>query len=462
MPDIRRSHILEELNRHKSSVVHALARLNGLPSDDLARAEQATFERIAFLVSFILENQQLRDVYLSMLDLPMTWAEHPKMRKALSETRKLMRKSADAIEHAGLHKKRAYSMEKRRFDKWLVWSGSFSDLVAKVRQHLKDDVRESLPGKVVSDHEMIAHELARAERVLLGTGSTLVTDTISRFKLDALADLAGFGMRYAGCDAAQLLASVFLKCCPSGISELTLSRLSQLLVDPRLAGRRWSNASHIDAHEMELAVDDVCARLEAATTSRAQRLYFTSRLTTYFTMYGKERVRERLEALARQSCTRYEERIFRPLVEELAFNHGLFAMPEVQLAGDRPDIVMQEMDAWYVYELKQLGFGSGPKTEKKALSLLTEGMSKSHSYREKLSPMQGIQNDVYILLFVNGQASFVDDGTLSARHVIERDGISYQLQLVNVPLKTPTHRIRIPVSELCTRTRWGKSVQSPI
>jgi hypothetical protein len=64
------------------------------------------FERIAFLVSFILANQQLRDAYLSMLDLPGTWADQPNVRKALLETRGLISKAVDAIEHAGLRRKR--------------------------------------------------------------------------------------------------------------------------------------------------------------------------------------------------------------------------------------------------------------------------------------------------------------------------------------------------------------------
>jgi len=451
MPDIRRSHLLDELNRHKAAVVRALGRLSGLPADKLAPAEQTVFERIAFLVSFILANQQLRDAYLSMLDLPCTWADQPNVRRALFETRGLISKAVDAIEHAGLRRRRVYRIVQHTFEAWMMWTGSFSDLVGEVRKHLKEDARHSLPERLLNDYRGIVLELEWPERELLNAKQDDVPARCRRFKLDVLEDLVGFGMRYAGCAAAQLLACGYLKCCPSGLSQLAVSPLSRLLVETALRGRGWPK-KRIDAPEMELAVDDVCARLEAVTTSRAQRSYFTNRLTTFFTMYGKERIRQRLNDLARTRCTRYEERIFRPLVEELAFDHGLFALPEAQLSGDRPDIVMQDLDVWYVYELKQLGFGSGRKTEGKTLALLTEALSKSHSYREKLSQIRGIQNDVYILLFVNGQASFVDDDrVLGSRHVVERDGISYQLQLVNVPLDAPTH-IRVQVSKLDRRT----------
>jgi hypothetical protein len=334
----------------------------------------------------------------------------------------------------------------------MMWTGSFSGLVSKIRKHLKEDARHSLPERLLNDYQGIVRELEWPERELLNAKQDDIPARYRRFKLDVLEDLVGFGMRYAGCAAAQLLACGFLMCCPSGLSQLTVSPSSRFLVETELGGRDWSK-KRIDAPEMELAVDDVCARLEAATTSRAQRSYFTNRLTAFFTMYGKERIRQLLKDLAEEQCTKYEERIFRPLVEELAFNHGLFALPEAQLSGDRPDIVMQDLDAWYVYELKQLGFGSGRKTEGKTLALLTEALSKSHSYREKLSQIQGIQNDVYILLFVNGQASFVDDDrVLGSRHVVERDGISYQLQLVNVPLDAPT-RIQVNVSKLNKQTK---------
>ena len=267
-------------------------------------------------------------------------------------------------------------------------------------------------------------------------------------KVRELQRLMGYEVDYEGGESARLLLKMHMALCPDEaqqVRDVARWRLSSV-IDQEIG---VTDGPPIES--IRSAVRDVHAALDVVLDELRTRTALVDRLAAFFQLYSRERVMADVRSLRRkgQRSLRIEEHVFRPLVAEYLFNQGYYPISESQLGrgGSRVDILAQaseaapDVDAWFLYELKQSGFvGGRPPTRGDIERKLHGAVVQATRYRDGLATLRGIRPDVYVICFVKGNARFEDgdDPESSYWHHVVNKGIGFHLRLVN--LWSPGHK----------------------
>lgn len=444
MLDLLREQVLAELDRHERLATAALAQLHDKPPERSSQAAKAVRERVSQLVAFVLDHQLLASCYRDLLEIPTHWHEQTAHKKLILKVKKAIRSSIRALERAGEADTASYTST-RQFSKWRLFEGSFEKLCQLIRQRLVQR-RAVLPALALREYQAIALELSAAEQVLRHTTPEYIQDTYSRFGLEELRKVVEFDIRRSGHDAAQALAQVYRSHVPAADQSLELSPVARLSM---LATSPLDNGS-IDVESTRAAISDVCALLRQTLTSQQVRRYLTDRLCSFLALYGRPQLEARLKQLSSKQGKRVEEQVFRPLVEEFVFNHGVYAIAEAQLGNRRIDLLLHDADACYLYELKQWGYGSRPESSSAVAAKIREALKQTDAYMGRLKAYPRLANEAHILVFVNSIAEFVGaDGTPhGTEYTVERDGSLRHIRIVACPLEDSARPFKVQLSDL--------------
>jgi hypothetical protein len=274
--------------------------------------------------------------------------------------------------------------------------------------------------------------------------------------------LLSYEVDYEGGESAQLLLRILSWLDPAHAAELRdvkpwlrEAELEEVFAD--------SDRSGLSPARVSTATLEVYAVLDAHLDGQLTKSRIVDRLAAYIQLYADKRIRDgiiKLKSRQRKS-PKVEEQVLRPIVEEFVFYHGYYALTEAQLGADRvrPDILMEEEAAWFLFELKQCGFGKAEKTSAAGIERkLQEAVWKTERYHNLLTPLKGVQPDIYVICFVNGTAEFAGaDGAFTGYgHDLSQAGVRFHLRIVNLPPSNDrTKRLRVRTASLVEVSEQG-------
>jgi len=324
------------------------------------------------------------------------------------------------------------------------WSGlgyelSLPQMLRYVDKRLRAGPGTSDPTMWVDHYGRLCFDLLVQVRGILGLNSDPEVDRLGKEYERAKRDiehLLGYQVDYGGGEAAKLLARVHLGMCPDEARGLYDNRAELL----RLQFEKTYGSAQLSIEDIRNATTEVHALLDAFLDEHAAKHYLIERLAAYFLLYAGKRVQDGIDGLKsrQRKSPKIEEQVFRPMVEEFMFHHGYYVLSESQLGagGLRPDILMQEKAAWFLFELKQCGFGNEQQVSATGIERkLREAVWKAERYHNLLTPLHGVQPDIYVICFVRGTAEFAGvDGALSGHgHDLSQAGVRFHLRIVNLP-----------------------------
>ena len=454
-----RESIRRELRRRAEAITAFCVemRQQATSSDSQARLERL----VSFMVKYVLSQPVLAVEFRRLLNLDTAKfcsLEGRKLRKRLEcilrRATKYMRSKLRSPSHGHV------VAEQPRQWSGLGFKLSLPQMLRYVDKRLRAGPGTSDPTMWVDHYDRLCFDLLVQVRGILGLNSDPEVDRLGKEYERAKRDiehLLGYQVDYGGGEAAKLLARVHLGMCPEEARGL-YDNQAELL---RLHFRKRYGSAELSIEDIRNATTEVHALLDALLDEHAAKHYLIERLAAYFLLYAGKRVQDSIDGLKirQRKSPRIEEQVFRPMVEEFMFRHGYYVLSESQLGvgGLRPDILMQEKAAWFLFELKQCGFGNEQRVSTTGIERkLREAVWKSERYHDLLTPLHGVQPDIYVICFVRGTAEFAGvDGALSGHgHDLSQGGVRFHLRIVNLPLPDGrTKRLRVRIASLTSGVR---------
>ena len=267
--------------------------------------------------------------------------------------------------------------------------------------------------------------------------------------------LVSYDVDYEGGESAQLLLRVHSWLDPA--HAMGVRNVKPWLRQDEFDGALYySDPRGFSLAQVRSAALEVSAILDARLDGQLAKAWIVDRLAAYVQLYAGKRIRDGIIKLSsrQRKSPKVEEQVLRPIIEEFIFYHGYYALTEAQLGADRlrPDILMEGEAAWFLFELKQCGFGKAEKTSAAGIERkLQEAVWKAERYHTLLSPLKGVQPDIYVICFVNGTAEFAGaDGAFTGYgHDLSQAGVRFHLRIVNLPPSNDrTKRLRVRTASL--------------
>jgi len=453
--------VRKTLRRRAEAVVsfcdELLERLHREDGYTASSTSQARLQRlVSFMVKYVRSQPLLASEFRRLVNLDTSGLSSPEGGKRCAVVEEALLAVVEYMDNYLRSRPDALPADIDRPRRWAGVQGDLpvSELLAATATEIRKGEFSSDPDLRIGEYGHIVARLAQP-RVHLQLGESDDLDGLWQAYHEArsrLQHFLGYEVDYAGGMAAQMLAHLHFDLCPDEGAKLYDNQLKPI-------GYRMESMFEVappSIEDIRNATIEVHALLDAFMDGLAAKRYLVNRLAVWVQMYASAEVSVELETIATRKSSKVEERVFLPKVDEFLFNHGYYPLSEAQLgAGQlRLDVLAKapEHDAWFLYELKQSGFGKARKSTQGDIERkLRVAVEKAALYHEWLEQLPMVQPDVYVVCFVKGNARFEggNDPESGLWHHVARGRARFHLRLVNLrPSEHKGHELSVQASKI--------------
>ncbi|MCY1719217.1 hypothetical protein OU798_02635 [Prolixibacteraceae bacterium Z1-6] len=164
------------------------------------------------------------------------------------------------------------------------------------------------------------------------------------------------------------------------------------------------------------------------------REYLNQKLVTKFSIdYYVDRFKHYMEIFQMNNVSTADESYFQREFELFMFNNGYYALSEGKIGNGRYDNLVLDENNAFLFEHKQIGFGSKRETKKDSIDKIRSGKIQVDIYHKRLELLGSLSKEVYVIIFSKFHIKFRNGITN-----VLNEGINFNFKLICLDKKSPS------------------------